>query len=87
MEKSGDTDKKDAASAQSDREDRRVNAHLRAVFENARRITAPFFDPEQIWGEVYWILYARQTLCEEYPDMTQQDIAILLSVLQRFHRR
>ena len=87
MTTSGDTNKKDAANTENSGENRRVNAHLRVVFENACRITAPFFDPDQIWGEVPWTLYARQTLCEAYHDLTQQDIALLLSALQRFHRK
>ncbi|MBI5439134.1 MAG: hypothetical protein HY936_09355 [Nitrosomonadales bacterium] len=66
-------------------EDKRVNAHLRVVFGTACQITAPFFDPAQGWGGKPLTLYARQTLHEKYPDLTQQDVAILFSAVQRFH--
>ena len=67
-------------------EDKRVNAHLRVVFETACQITAPFFEPGQGWGGKPLTLYARQALHEKYPDLTQQDVAILFSAVQRFHR-
>ena len=66
--------------------DKRVSAHLRVVFETACQVTAPFFDPAQGWGGKSLTLYARQALREKYPDLTQQDIAILFSAVQRFHR-
>jgi len=67
-------------------EDKRVSPHLRVVFETACRITAPFFDPAQGWGGKSLTMYARQALREEYPNLTQQDIAILFAAVQRFHR-
>ena len=66
--------------------DRRVQHNLRRIFDNACRITAPFFDPEQSWGGSSLSMYARQTLRETYPELTQQEIAILLSGVTRFHR-
>lgn len=66
--------------------DRRVQHDLRLIFENACRITAPFFDPAQSWGGSSLTLYARQTLREAYPELTQQEIAILLSGVTRFHQ-
>lgn len=83
MNVSGDPNQTDAASGDKDR---RVNAHLRVVFESACRITAPFFDRENSWGGSSLTMYARQTLREAYPDLTQQDLAILLSAVLRFHR-
>ena len=70
----------------ADGTDKRVNAHLRVVFENACRVAAPFFEPGQGWGGKSLTLYARQALRESYPDLTQQDIAILFSAVQRFFR-
>ncbi|MDD5300460.1 MAG: hypothetical protein PHD65_08200 [Gallionella sp.] len=67
-------------------EDKRIHAHLRVVFETACQITAPFFDPAQGWGGKPLTLYARQALHEKYPDLTQQDVALLFSAVQRFHR-
>ncbi|MBI3480483.1 MAG: hypothetical protein HY016_09040 [Nitrosomonadales bacterium] len=61
--------------------ERRVNVRLRMIFEDACRITAPFFDPAQSWGGRPLAFYARQTLCDAYPDLCQQDMAILFSVV------
>jgi hypothetical protein len=66
-------------------EERRASPHLRVVFEHACQVTAPFFDPEKGWGGMSLSMYARQTLRETYPDLTQQDVAILFSAVQRFH--
>ena len=66
--------------------DRRVQHNLRLIFENACRITAPFYDPAQSWGGSSLTMYARQTLREAYPELTQQEIALLLSGVARFHK-
>ncbi|MDZ4201515.1 MAG: hypothetical protein U1C96_05135 [Gallionella sp.] len=66
-------------------DERRANPHLRVAFTEACSITAPFFDPEQGWGGMSLTMYARQALREAYPDLTQQDIALLFSAVQRFH--
>lgn len=70
----------------ADTPERRNSAHLREVFEHACQITVPFFDPAQGWGGKSLTMYARQALREAYPDMIQQDVAILFSAVQRFHR-
>jgi hypothetical protein len=66
--------------------DRRVQHNLRRIFEEACRITSPFFDPAQSWGGSSLTMYARQTLREAYPELTQQEIAILFSGVTRFHK-
>lgn len=66
--------------------ERRVHDNLRPVFEGACRVTAPFFDPQQGWGGMSLTMYARQALREAYPNLSQQEIAILFSAVQRFHR-
>jgi hypothetical protein len=66
--------------------DRRVRHDLRLIFEDACRITAPFFDPAQSWGGSSLSMYARQTLREAYPELTQQEIALLFSGVARFHK-
>ena len=78
-------DQQDTASAAGGN-DNRVNTHLRVVFEDACRKTAPFFDPKQGWGGKSLTIYARQALREAYPNLMQQDIAILFAAVQRFHR-
>lgn len=65
--------------------ERRVHGSLRPIFEGACRITAPFFDVERGWGKASLTMYARQTLRDAYPDLSQQEIAILFSAVQRFH--
>lgn len=66
--------------------ERRLHGNLRPVFDEACRITLPFFDTKQSWGGSSLTMYARQTLREAYPDMSQQEIAILFSAVQRFHK-
>lgn len=75
-------DSRDAAGATTER---RVNVHLRLLFESACRITAPFFDPENGWSTAHLTLYAQQTLREAYPEMSLQDIALLFASVQSFH--
>ncbi|MBI5626406.1 MAG: hypothetical protein HY935_04295 [Nitrosomonadales bacterium] len=66
--------------------DRRSQHNLRLIFDRACRITAPFFDSKQSWGGSSLTMYARQTLRETFPELTQQEIAILFSAVSRFHR-
>jgi len=66
--------------------ERRTQPHLRNIFDKACKITEPFFDPKQSWGGASLTMYARQTLREAFPNLTQQEIAILLSVVSRHHR-
>ncbi len=82
MTPSGSPDYKGAANTSTDR---RVNIHLRVIFESACRITAPFFDPKQGWSAAHLTLYAQQALREAYPELSLQDIALLFSGVQSFH--
>jgi len=66
--------------------ERRAYGNLRVIYEGACRITVPFFDPEQGWGNASLTMYARQTLRDTYPDLSQQEIAILFSAVQSFHK-
>jgi hypothetical protein len=79
-----DLDSRAGTEAGGDKE-RRARHNLRLIFDNACRITAPFFDPAQSWGGSSLTMYARQTLRETYPELTQQEIAILFSGVARFH--
>lgn len=65
--------------------DRRSRHNLRNIFDKACQITAPFFDPGQSWAGSSLTMYARQSLRDAFPELTQQEIAILLSVVSRFH--
>jgi hypothetical protein len=85
MSESGNRAGENGANTQTQGEDRRARSDMRGIFTDVCRITAPFFDPAHGWGSSSLTLYARQTVREAYPDLTQQDIAILLSAVQRFH--
>ncbi len=66
--------------------ERRNSEHLRDIFEHACEISAPFFDPEQGWGGMSLTMYARQTLRETYPELIQQEVAMLFSAVQRYYK-
>ena len=66
-------------------EERRTNSHLRIIFEEAVELTAPFFDSAQSWGDTPLIGFAQVTIRETYPNLTPQDVDILLSALQRVY--
>lgn len=87
MDTTDDSGQKETTTPTGDAKDRRCNPHLRVVFDDACRITAAFFDPAKSWGGMPLAFYARQTLHDAYPDLTQQDLAILFSAVQRFHRQ
>ncbi len=67
-------------------QDRRTNDRLRSVFDSACRITAPFFDAQQVTSGFPLNLSGHRALRENFPDLSQQDIAILLSAVKAFHR-
>jgi hypothetical protein len=66
--------------------ERRINNHLRGNFETACRITAPFLDAKQGFNGMPLKLSALHALRNLYPELSQQDIAILFSAVQNFHR-
>lgn len=72
-------------SAAGNEQERRSRHDLRQLFEPSCRITVSFFDPELGWGSTSLTLYARQTLRDAYPHLTQQEVAILFSAVERFH--
>ncbi len=79
-------DSKTATAAEGGIE-RRVQHNLRLIFDDSCRMTAAFFDPAQNWGDSSLTLYARQTLRDAYPELTQQEIAILFSGVVQFHKQ
>ncbi|HEY0666260.1 MAG TPA: hypothetical protein VGD24_09360 [Gallionella sp.] len=66
-------------------QERRSQHNLRAIFDDACKLTAPFFDTKQSWGGSSLTMYARQALREAYPELSQQEVAILYSGVARFH--
>lgn len=67
-------------------DERRSMPGLRTIFDEACRMTLVFYDAGQSWGNTSLTMYARQTLRDTYPDLTQQEIAILFSAVERFHK-
>lgn len=67
-------------------DERRSHHNLRVIFDAACRITAPFFGEKQEWEGQSHTMYARQTLRDAYPELSQQEVALLYSSVQRFHR-
>lgn len=67
-------------------QERRSQHDLRRIFDAACQLTAPFFDTKQSWGGSSLTMYARQALREAYPELSQQEVAILYSGVARFHR-
>jgi hypothetical protein len=66
-------------------QERRSQHNLRVIFEAACQMTAPFFDTKQSWGGSSLTMYARQALREAYPELSQQEVAILYSGVARYH--
>jgi hypothetical protein len=67
-------------------DERRAQHELRVIFEEACKITAVFFDTTQSWGGVTMVASARQALSNRYPDLSQQDIAILFAAVASRHK-
>jgi hypothetical protein len=65
--------------------ERRTRIHVREVFHLACMLTAPLFDTEQGFGDSPMYLSAHRLLCETFPDLPEQDIAILFSAVKSFH--
>jgi hypothetical protein len=67
-------------------EERREQHGVRGIFDDACKITAPFFDKGQSWGGVTMVMSARQTLSDRYPHLSKQDIAILFAAVSSRHK-
>lgn len=65
--------------------ERRINNHLREYFEAACHITTPFLDTKQGLDGMPLKLSALQALRNHYPELSQQDVAILFSAVKNFH--
>jgi hypothetical protein len=78
-------DNRDTRSGSVGGQERRSQHNLRTIFDAACQLTAPFFDAKQSWGGASLTMYARQALREAYPELSQQEVAILYSGVARFH--
>lgn len=65
--------------------ERRVHTHLRVNFEVACRVTLPFLDRNQGFGGMPMKLSALRELHNCFPELTEQDVAILFSAVKNYH--
>lgn len=65
--------------------ERRVHIHLRVIFESACHITMPFLDKKQGFDGMPMKVSALRALHNNFPDLSEQDIALLFSAVQNFH--
>lgn len=63
--------------------ERRAHFHLRSIFEEAYILALPFLDPKQGWGGRPMTRHAYPALHEAFPQLTAQDIAVLVPALER----
>ncbi len=75
----------DSGAAPTSGAERRANPRVRAVFEKACRVTAPFFDGEQAASGFTSNLSLHRALREDFPELPQQDIPILLSAVKAYY--
>lgn len=64
-------------------DERRRHLHLRDIFEDAYTFCLPFIDPKQGWGNQAMTRHAYVALHEKYPELTLQEVAILVPALVR----
>jgi len=65
--------------------ERRAHRHLREYFDNACLITAPLLAAHRGMDGAPMHLSALQTLRNHYPQLSQQEIAILFSAVKNYH--
>lgn len=70
----------------ADGKERRTSPQLRELFERACQVTAPLFDASQVLGGAANLRgHAQRTIHETYPDLTAQEVSILVSGVTGFH--
>lgn len=66
--------------------ERRQNPGLRALFEEAYALVAPYLDPQQSWGGVPLEHLAFRRLREAYPELSPQEAHLLICAFVRVYR-
>lgn len=66
--------------------EQRIHHDLRAIFKGACKVTAPCFESGLGMGGPSLTTSARRMLHETYPELTQQEVALLYSAVARFHK-
>ena len=67
-------------------DERRQNARLRGVFEEAYRSIAPFLDPSLTWGGVQLEYLAFRALRETLPGLSSTEVRQLVSASVRVYK-
>ncbi|MBU1424005.1 MAG: hypothetical protein KKH12_03525 [Gammaproteobacteria bacterium] len=73
---------KDAASKPEGVE-RRTRPYLRDIFERAYEVACPLLDPEQNLHTTGSVHFLRVVLHDKFPELHQQDVAILSVAIER----
>jgi hypothetical protein len=73
-------------SNERDGTERRTRQHLRDIFEQAYLISCPLLDPKQNLHTTGSAHFLRVVLHDAFPDLHQQDIAILSVSIERVFR-
>jgi hypothetical protein len=66
--------------------ERRARHELREIFENACRVTAPCLSMSLGPGDLPLTTSARRALHDAYPELSMQEVSILFSAVERFHK-
>lgn len=64
-------------------QERRHHPHLRAIYEDARSRIDHFFHSSPEWAHSPMDYLAHRVVHEAYPDLTPQDVRLLVSAIER----
>ena len=71
------------AAAKPDGVERRTRPYLRDIFELAYEVACPLLDPEQNLHTTGSVHFLRVVLHDKFPELHQQDVAILSVAIER----
>jgi hypothetical protein len=74
-------------SAGSATEERRKFPSVRAIFDEASELIAPFFAPENRWGNATLDHLAYRVIRERYPQLSVEEVHVLVVAAARVYRR
>lgn len=66
-------------------QDRRQYHHVREIFEDACELIAPFFAPENRWGNSTLDHLAYRVVREHYPELAFAEVHVLVVAAKRLH--
>lgn len=77
---------RDSSRSTWDGAERRNNSELRAVFDEAYALIAPFLDPGSAWGGQAMQHMALRTLRDSFPKLSAEQAHILIVAAMRVRR-